>query len=914
MNGRSLAALLGEPDERVRPTEDRNSGVATDERRRTISCGNGDNLGAVDEIAKLTWAQFCERIATPLRDEHTEKRFHSLPKEKRDAIKKRSGWYLAGKCQGKRRAKETIQFRTAVCLDIDGATPALLKAIEQGRTKLSRYAFVAHETHRSTNAKPRIRIVVWLATRIAPEQYRSIARAIAQMIVDDLAGVDEGCFEHFRLMYWPSRPVDSRYWCLKNEGAFLDPLDVVPADGRDLKSPAPKKVFRTDFDELSRAVRMTKNDDRFSEPGGSGRALWRDFISAIHYESGGSAEGRALAETWSDSWDGAQRDGEFEAVWNWAKPNPTNPVTGALILKYAKRDGYELPERFRRPDSDHNGVLFRMACDFRRSGKTFDQFNANWPTDREASASADRDTQNRKRTSKQRARFVERVWREASEEVGREGEHIVLSPAELNKNLARLDKTLANSSRDIFQRGDEVVFVRDSIEGTRDGEDIWAPQIVPMNVQQIQQEAMRAIKFCKFDARRGHTVPAECPESFAKHYLYKKEWRLRYLFGLLSHPTMRPDGSIVEKEGYDPDSGVFFAPSIKFPSVSRSPSKRDVQAAVDALRDVTRGFDFADDAAFAVWAACLMSVLLRPALPIAPIYGFDAPQAGSGKTKLATSISLIARGETVETMNQPPDAAEEEKRLFAAFRAGRRFILFDNCMRPLDGEHLCAIATSPKWGARILGVSKEQYFPTAVTIMCTGNQLAFRGDLASRAFVCRLAPRVENPRERRFNWSFEDECLERRGELVTAALTIARHYLVGTQPLEARTRFPEWDRMVRQPLIAAGLPDVCLTMQPEVDQEDRNTGTFRRVLKTWDAAFGDQPVRLKQLVNRAECAGAKGETLLALLEEIAPGEHDGEFDPVRLGRWLRDHRDLFAGGRVLRCQSDERNGSRWRVE
>ena len=60
----------------------------------------------------------------------------------------------------------------------------------------------------------------------------------------------------------------------------------------------------------------------------------------------------------------------------------------------------------------------------------------------------------------------------------------------------------------------------------------------------------------------------------------------------------------------------------------------------------------------------------------------------------------------------------------------------------------------------------------------TGNNLAFRGDLAVRALLCRLDAKVEQP-ERHFRIDdLKAYIIEHRRELVTTALTILRAYVL----------------------------------------------------------------------------------------------------------------------------------------
>ncbi|HEV2379792.1 MAG TPA: hypothetical protein VG206_08340 [Terriglobia bacterium] len=86
----------------------------------------------------------------------------------------------------------------------------------------------------------------------------------------------------------------------------------------------------------------------------------------------------------------------------------------------------------------------------------------------------------------------------------------------------------------------------------------------------------------------------------------------------------------------------------------------------------------------------------------------------------------------------------------------------------------------------LLGKTRILRLPTNVLWTATGNNLSFRGDLSVRALVCRLDARIERPEEREFVIpDLKSNVTERRQELVTAALTIPRAYVVAGRPHQA---------------------------------------------------------------------------------------------------------------------------------
>ena len=133
-------------------------------------------------------------------------------------------------------------------------------------------------------------------------------------------------------------------------------------------------------------------------------------------------------------------------------------------------------------------------------------------------------------------------------------------------------------------------------------------------------------------------------------------------------------------------------------------------------------FDFATDLDRAVFLAALLTAPVRRILPTAPGDVISASTMGSGKTKLAQAVDILAGG-TGETRALPAEPKEIRKAITAALMEGRPGIIFDNVTGHLRGDVLCAVLTSPHYSDRILGMSQNARLPTQCTMLFTGNNL-----------------------------------------------------------------------------------------------------------------------------------------------------------------------------------------------
>jgi putative DNA primase/helicase len=279
-------------------------------------------------------------------------------------------------------------------------------------------------------------------------------------------------------------------------------------------------------------------------------------------------------------------------------------------------------------------------------------------------------------------------------------------------------------------------------------------------------------------------VPIDCTLRIAETYLARDGlWRLPVLTGLVNGPTLRADGSLLDRPGFDPATGLLFDPQGRaFPRLTPHPGRDEAMLALEYLRELISTFPFVNDADRAVALSAILTAVIRTALPTAPLHAFNAPTAGSGKSMLVDIASMIATGRPAAVIAQGKTEEEMEKRLGAALIAGDPLISIDNCETSLGGELLCQSLTQPTLKVRILGKSLNAEVPSNAAIYATGNNLTLSGDMTRRAVRSSLDPGVERPELRAFDRDPVAMVEDHRGDYLTAALTMLRAYHVAGRP------------------------------------------------------------------------------------------------------------------------------------
>ena len=440
----------------------------------------------------------------------------------------------------------------------------------------------------------------------------------------------------------------------------------------------------------------------------------------------------------------------------------------------------------------------------------------------------------------------------------------------------------------------------------------------------LTERLCKAADWEKWDVRNNDWITIDAPRRVADHLLSRQgEWRFPHLTGFCESPTLSPAGTVIDRPGYDSDTGLYLTHSLDMrPLALRADELReDARWAAEFLSELIETFPFVAACDRSAALAMLMTAVLRRVLPAAPLVGVSASTPSTGKSLLANCAAVLATGREASVLGIGDTEIETEKRVDACLLDGDGVVLVDNVSRAVRSDVLCQVATQSWKTVRVLGASRKVECPTNVLWMLTGNNLTLLGDLTSRTLMIRLEAGCERPEEREFQRDALEHVLANRAEAVRAVLTLSKAYLDAGAPRVdggSATRFAAWDRMVRRPLLWAGLPDPWTTART-LREDDHELVAMGDLLSAWHAWCGSRPVTAQELYGAArEVVPQFGGPPIPALPDLAEAMVTIIDDSARgggaraLGYRLRAHRGRIFGKFLIEQEKGKtRAGIRW---
>lgn len=510
---------------------------------------------------------------------------------------------------------------------------------------------------------------------------------------------------------------------------------------------------------------------------------------------------------------------------------------------------------------------------------------------------------------------------------------IEVTAGNLDLTADEADAAVVASGLPIYQRAGSLVRpVRREVTATQ-GRTVVTVGIGKLDLSSGQDVLSAAANFLRFDGRKEEWRSIDPPERVIRIWLSREgRWQVPHIAGVISTPTMRPDGSIHNAPGYDPVTRLFHEhdDNVILSPIVASPTRANALAALDLLKKLLIEFPFVNDVALSVALSCLITPVVRGAMRVVPLHVITARTAGTGKSYLADVASAIAIGRPCPVISAAPDdEIETEKRLVGLLLAGFPLLNLDNINGELGGDLLCQATERPFIQIRPLGKSDIVEIENCATILATGNNLTVRGDLTRRTIKSNLDAGLERPELRQFTFDPVATVLNNRGQYVSAVLIICRAYILAGRPrlLPVLASFSDWSNLVRSALVWLGCADPVASME-EARDNDPEIETIREIMAAWNDANGTIATTCKRTIALAAEKGARPDAngdvspyapqneprfpnLHDALARVAMGRQG--LDVVMLGNWLRRTEGRLVDGQKFQRDGATEGSARWKL-
>jgi hypothetical protein len=335
-------------------------------------------------------------------------------------------------------------------------------------------------------------------------------------------------------------------------------------------------------------------------------------------------------------------------------------------------------------------------------------------------------------------------------------------------------------------------------------------------------------------------------------------WSFKPLDAVVEAPVLRPDGSILDRAGYDAETRLYYAPDpeLRMPCLPERPTPQQLDWALEMVDQAIGEFPFVDTASRANAFAALLTPLVRPAINApAPMALLDAPQPGTGKSLLADLVAIVATGRPGEMFSAPRDDDEWRKQITTALMSGSSVVVIDNVVRKLDNGDLCKVLTESLHADRAFRTHQKILLPVKSSFFATGNNIRLGGDMPRRCFWIRLDAKSSRP-FLRTGFKIPDLkawAVEHRGELLAALLMLARAWYLAGRPKSARSplgSYEAWSMTIAGILEYVGVEGFLENATALYEESDSDEVQWAGFLQVLHEVFYGEPFTLADVVEK----------------------------------------------------------------
>lgn len=170
----------------------------------------------------MLWSVLLSRLSKSSETGETHAEYMKMSKDQQDSLKDIGG-FVGGHLKEGKRKTGSVASRQILTLDADFAPKGFWELLQDNMEVNG--AMAVYSTHKHTEAKPRLRLVMPLDREVTPDEYEAIARKVADKIGIDY--FDDSTYQPTRLMYWPSHCRDVEPFFRYRDEPFLKADDIL---------------------------------------------------------------------------------------------------------------------------------------------------------------------------------------------------------------------------------------------------------------------------------------------------------------------------------------------------------------------------------------------------------------------------------------------------------------------------------------------------------------------------------------------------------------------------------------------------------------------------------------------------------------------------------------------------------------
>lgn len=516
---------------------------------------------------------------------------------------------------------------------------------------------------------------------------------------------------------------------------------------------------------------------------------------------------------------------------------------------------------------------------------------------------------------------------------------IKVARGEIARIIDDTERALAMAKQPIFKRAFGLVTPVWEEKPASKGKKTKVTVLKPLTVSSLTYMTNKhAAHFTRYDKRDKKDNFVDPPPEVIKGLLERGHWGFPVISGVITAPTLRPDGSILDKPEYDAATQLWYRPDDTLGSldVPKKPSKKQALVALDKLKELLVEFPFKDlrsnsnvvrSVDRSVALASILTAVLRGGFDVAPMFLFLAHSPGSGKSYLVDLVTHIITGRPCPVFGASKTQEELEKRVDAVILEGSSMVSLDNCTVDLQGDKLCMAVERPSIKVRVLGKSVVPEVEWRGMLFATGNNVRVAGDMTRRTLTANLDAGVEQPESREFRYDPIKRIMDDRSAYIAAAITVARAYIQSSERVSCTPlgSYGEWSRFAREPLIWLGEADpVESTTRARANDPERKAALG--LVEQWAKHLGtEKSFRVAEIIKLArerklrptivadesDYDYVRPEFYEVIMSEAAK-QNQQEIDPSKLGQWLGRIRGQVHGRwRIEAASESESHGNRW---